>query len=139
MDWCNVSEGVFVGAFSGVIVSFIAYYLHYFLARSTARRERIRQLVDALEERACVWLEILRSPNPADQKCSMNVYSVKYRLFFIALRRLKAVLNSNQNAALAANCLNVAANENPPGTQTPQELEHLLGNLKQLYKTQSRS
>ena len=67
----------------------------------------------------------------------MTVYSVKYRLFFIALRRLKAVLNKNQNEALAANCLNVVKNENPLGTQTPQEIEHLLENLKRLYASQS--
>ncbi len=135
MNWCEVSEGVLAGALSGVIVSFITYYLHYFLAKGKARRERIRQLVDALEERACLWLEVLRSSNPADQERALNVYSAKYRLFFIGLRRLKAVLNKKQNSALAANCLNVVI-ENPPGTKTPQEIEHLLENLKRLYAAQ---
>jgi len=121
---------------SGVVVSFITYYLHDYLARGKARRERIRQLVDVLEERACIWLEVLRSPpSPADHERAMNVYSVKYRLFFIALRRLKAVLDKTQNEALAANCLNVV-NENPPGTSTAPEVEHLLDNLKRLYASQ---
>ena len=137
MKWCEDFEGVLVAAFSGVIVSFITYYLHYVLAKGKARQECIRQLVDVLEERACLWLEVLRSSNPADQERAMNVYSVKYRLFFIALRRLKAVLNKKQNEALAANCLNVVKNEIPPGPQTPQEIEHLLENLKQLYTSQS--
>jgi len=134
--WCEVSAGVLAGALSGVVVSFITYYLHDYLARGKARRERIRQLVDVLEERACIWLEVLRSPpSPADHERALNVYSVKYRLFFIALRRLKAVLDKTQNEALAANCLNVV-NENPPGTSTAPEVEHLLDNLKRLYASQ---
>jgi len=135
MNWCAVSEGVLAGAFSGVIVAFITYYLHFFLARGKARRERIRQLGDALEERTCVWLEVLRSPDAANQERALNVYSAKRRLFFVALRQLKAILNKTQNEALAANCLNVI-DENPPGTETPSELEHLLENLKRLYASQ---
>ena len=134
--WCEVSAGVVTGVLSGVIVSLFAYWLHWFCGRGKARRERIRQLVDALEERACIWLEVLRSPpSPADHERAMNVYSVKYRLFFIDLRRLKAVLNKKQNESLAANCINVV-NENPPGTSTAPEVEHLLENLKRLYATQ---
>ena len=136
MNWVEVHEGVVSGTLSGVLVSLSAYYLHNFLARGKARRERIRQLVDTLEERACLWLEVLRNSNQTDQERAMNMYSVKYRLFFIVLRRLKAVLNKKQNEALAANCLNVVT-ENPPGTQTPQEIEHLLENLKRLYASQS--
>lgn len=134
--WCEVSAGVLAGVFSGVIVSLFAYWLHWFCGRGKAHRERIRQLVDVLEERACIWLEVLRSPpSPADHDCAMNVYSVNYRLFIIALRRLKAVLNKKQNDALAANCLNVV-NENSPGTSTALEVEQLLENLKCLYATQ---
>ena len=136
MNWRVVSEAVTAGVLSGVIISLFAYWLHWFCGRGKARQECIRQLVDVLEERACLWLDVLRNSNQTDQERAMNMYSVKYRLFFIVLRRLKAVLNKKQNEALAANCLNVVT-ENPPGTQTPQEIEHLLENLKRLYASQS--
>ena len=136
MNWCSVSEGVLAGALSGTVVSLITYYLHYFLARGKVRRERTRQLIDALEERTCIWLEVLRSPNPADQERALNVYSANRRLFFIALRRLKTTLNKTQNKALAANCRNVV-DDISTGTHTPQELEHLLENLKRLHASQA--
>lgn len=135
MNWCEVSEGVLVGAISGTVVSFIAYYLQQFLAKEKAHRERICQLIDVLEERSCLWLEALRSSDPAEQKHAMNVYSVKYRLFYISLRRLKSVLDNGQNKVLEQDCVNVV-NAHPIGTHFPSEIERLLENLKRLYQTQ---
>ncbi len=127
-----LASSVLVGFVSAAVAAVFTHYLLEWLGRQKARRAHIGQRIDALEERACAWLQIL----PSNVQ-GVNQESVQKRLFEIALSRLERMLSVEQNKTLRSNCLNL-----PNVSETRQakrELDQILQNAGTLYKSVDRS
>lgn len=111
---------------SGVVASLVTHYALMGLERGKEQRALVRRRIEALEERACGWLELL----PKEPQ-SISTDAVQKVLFEAAYRRLERQLNGAQLKDLKESCPDIG--NFSTADQARRQLQQLLHNLGRLY------